>query len=676
MGGLATLRIECDFQSVVPPAQSAGATTRRLRFEDTNHRGRVGWHEVVLSSEAGMALFDSSAYGTGITDELKAYPEDMLAAPLNERVAEVSFTRGAIPAGTAPLLTRNGRKVAAARDRLTELIAAPELTVSIALFGLLLAIVLGGLHALSPGHGKTIVAAYLVGSRGTARHAAFLGLTVTITHTAGVFALGLVTLFAAQYILPERLFPIMSLVSGAIVLTIGVSLLFKRLGAALGFTAPAGHTLAHHSHTHDHHEHSHDHSHGHDHSHDHSHDEGTHHHHDAGEPHVHPVDAFAPHSHGGQMHTHLPPGTDGAPVTWRSLLALGISGGLLPCPSALVVLLSAISLHRVGYGLLLVVAFSVGLASVLTGIGLLFVYARRFIERPFASGRLVRVMPVFSALVITCAGAVICYEALGQAGVNFSAGLNVLLLGVGPTLQKGWLASSSVLGLGFALGLKHAVEADHLAAVSAIASERKSILSASLVGGLWGVGHTISLLAAGVVVIMLRIEISEKTALGLEFCVGLMLVGLGINALRKLWRGGRLHFHEHRHGGRTHVHPHIHGEESEAAEAETHHGLRLSSARPLAIGMIHGLAGSAALMLLVLSSISSPLTAFAYIAVFGIGSIGGMMVMSALIGLPLQLTATRFSRANLAVRALAGLFSLGFGLFMVYEIGWVDGLFH
>ncbi|HEY0407906.1 MAG TPA: hypothetical protein VGC89_19375 [Pyrinomonadaceae bacterium] len=234
-------------------------------------------------------------------------------------------------------------------------------------------------------------------------------------------------------------------------------------------------------------------------------------------------------------------------------------------------------------------------------------------------------------------------------------------------------STGSILFFGFLLGLKHAVEADHLAAVSTIVSERKSLLSSALVGGLWGVGHTISLVVAGVVVILFHYEISERMSLALEFCVGLMLVGLGANALRKLARGGHLHLHVHQHGGRAHIHPHVHDGAPETA-ASTHHGLRLG-ARPLLVGMVHGFAGSAALMLMTLSTIPSPLIGFVYIVVFGVGSIGGMMLMSALVGLPVYLTAARFNRANLAVRGMAGLFSLSFGLFMLYEIGFSKGLF-
>ncbi|HEX7177524.1 MAG TPA: hypothetical protein VF240_19855 [Pyrinomonadaceae bacterium] len=235
------------------------------------------------------------------------------------------------------------------------------------------------------------------------------------------------------------------------------------------------------------------------------------------------------------------------------------------------------------------------------------------------------------------------------------------------------LSTVSVLAFGFVLGLRHAVEADHLAAISTIVSERKSILSSSLVGGLWGVGHTISLVVAGVAVILLGVEIGARTALALEFCVGLMLVALGANALRKLARGGRVHLHVHQHGGRAHIHPHVHGNSPEEAP-HTHHGLRLDT-RTLVVGMIHGLAGSAALMLLILSTIESATVGFLYIVVFGVGSIGGMMLMSALIGLPLYFTAARFNRANLALRGVAGVFSLSFGLLMVYQIGFVGGLF-
>ena len=236
----------------------------------------------------------------------------------------------------------------------------------------------------------------------------------------------------------------------------------------------------------------------------------------------------------------------------------------------------------------------------------------------------------------------------------------------------GSLSIVSLLALGFVLGLKHAVDADHLAAVSTIASERRSLFRSSLVGALWGLGHTLALMVAGIAVIVLHFQISQRTTQALEFCVGLMLVILGANTLRKLARGGYVHVHVHEHGGHRHAHPHVH-EGAHQEEPHSHHGLRFG-VRPLFIGIVHGLAGSAALMLVVLTTISSPVVGLLYIVVFGIGSIGGMMVMSTLFALPARFTANRFTRANFALRGLAGLFSLSFGLFMVYEIGFVDHL--
>jgi sulfite exporter TauE/SafE len=232
----------------------------------------------------------------------------------------------------------------------------------------------------------------------------------------------------------------------------------------------------------------------------------------------------------------------------------------------------------------------------------------------------------------------------------------------------------SLLTFGFVLGLKHAVDADHLAAVSTMACERRSLISSSLIGVLWGLGHTISLMAAGIVVIFLHFQISKHVEQALEFCVGIMLVLLGVNTLRKLARGGQLHVHMHEHGGHLHAHPHIH-EHSEHEEQHTHHGLRFGT-RPLLVGIVHGLAGSAAITLLVLTTISSQAIGLLYIAIFGIGSIGGMMLMSTLFALPTRFTAARFTRANFVLRCLAGVFSLSFGLFMVYEIGFVNHLLY
>jgi nickel/cobalt transporter (NicO) family protein len=613
--GLFTLRIVYELTGEF----AGGGVAPRFRFENANMTDRAGWREIVIAPASGVNVFDSTAYGSGVTDELRSYPADLLMAPLDERAAEWSVTAGPLPASAKPLTLRDGKPAVITRDRFAELIAAPNLTPGVILIGLLIAFALGGMHAMSPGHGKTVVGAYLVGSRGTAKHAAFLGATVTITHTIGVFALGFITLFASRYVIPEKLYPVLSFISGALVLAIGLSLFTKRLRVSLGVAA-----------------HNHDHR-----LHDHSHD------------------------HGEAGHTHLPPGADGLEITWRSLLALGVSGGIMPCPSALVVMLAAISMNRIGYGLVLIVAFSLGLAGALTAAGLAFVYGGKLLSRIPSSGKFMRAAPALSAFVVAVLGAAICYRSLRQTGVGLA---DLWRADPGTTNTTSALG---VLVIGLGLGLRHALDTDHLAAVSTIVDERRNWFSSLLIGGLWGIGHTASLLLAGVAVILMQFEIGryEKP---LEFCVALMLIGLGVGALYKLARGGRVHFHEHSHAGHIHIHPHLHDDKPEPTHS--HHGLKLG-VRPLIIGMVHGLAGSAALMLSVLMTIKgSTALAFAYIIIFGAGSIGGMMVMSLILSLPIHLTSGHFTKTNLAVRALAGCFSLGFGLFMAYEIGFVDGL--
>ncbi len=408
-GGLSTLRIEWNLVS--EPANLSGVN--QVKFENENFAERIGWNEIVVNRAPNLNIFDANVFGSGVTDELKAYPPENLSAPLAERTASFSFSTGDAPENARLLQNRDGHATAAVqKDRLAELIAVPEITLGIALFGLLLAFGLGAMHAMSPGHGKTVVGAYLVGSRGTVKHAAFLGLTVTITHTLGVFALGLITLFASNYILPERLLPFLSFVSGLLVLYIGLTMFKSRLLAVLGWEKAGhhgGHSHAHHSHSHDHGVH---HSHIHPpayadgtdkHAHEHHQD---HEHHHERDHHAH--DAFT-HTHDGHTHSHLPPDE----ISWKSLLALGISGGLLPCPSALVLMLSAISLGRVGYGLVLTTAFSFGLAATLTAVGLVFLYVgKAFAGTRLAENRIFKALPVASAFVIACVGAVICYNSV------------------------------------------------------------------------------------------------------------------------------------------------------------------------------------------------------------------------------------------------------------------------
>lgn len=229
----------------------------------------------------------------------------------------------------------------------------------------------------------------------------------------------------------------------------------------------------------------------------------------------------------------------------------------------------------------------------------------------------------------------------------------------------------SVFALGLTLGVKHAFDADHLAAVSTIAGERRSVLASMLAGTFWGLGHTFALLAAGAAVILLRVEISPRMANLAELCAAMMLIALGVDALRKVAQGGHLHLHAHRHGGRLHMHPHVH-ERPAAEHGDAHQGWHHGGSphrRPFLVGIVHGLAGSAAVMLVILAGLPSPRLGFAYIVAFGAGSVGGMSCMSALVGLPAALTANRFHRAHLFVRAAAGIASLAIGIGMAYDVG-------
>jgi ABC-type nickel/cobalt efflux system permease component RcnA len=295
-------------------------------------------------------------------------------------------------------------------DPLTGLIGKRDLPLGLLLLSLVVAFWFGAGHALSPGHGKTVVAAYLVGNRGTWAQAALLGLTVTATHTAGVFALGLVTLYLSSFILPDQLYPWLGFISGMTVAGMGITLGIRR------FRALRRHATVPSHHTHDHPS-----------AHIHAHSFGQRHASLNGAP-LPATVRIEPsvHRHGpfGRPHSHAPIGSiDQGGVSLRSLLALGVSGGLLPCPSALVVLLSAIAFHRLAFGMVLIVAFSLGLASTLTGVGLLAVYGGRIMARlghtqaRGASQLLtaVRVMPVISALIVAGLGSVIALGALSPS---------------------------------------------------------------------------------------------------------------------------------------------------------------------------------------------------------------------------------------------------------------------
>lgn len=399
VGGLPTMRLTCEFQTSLDAADGALA----LSFQNKVFADRLGWQEIVVIPD-GVTL-QGEYSSTSLSNRLTDYPQDLLTSPPAQREIAFEIRSVGLPAQRPSSVSAEGNSPVTSdrNDAFTRLILLEEITLPTLLLALAVSFLWGAAHALTPGHGKTIVGAYLVGSRGTMKHAVYLGLTTTITHTLGVFALGLVTLFAAQYIVPETLYPWMSLISGLFVVGIGVNLFVSRFKASgikvpkvkAAIAEPALAPALQPSHSHKYvwnaaneHLHVHDH-HGHDHHAGHIHD----------------------HGHGG--HSHVPP----EQITWRSLLALGVSGGLIPCPSALVVMLGAVALNKIGFGLILVLAFSLGLAATLTAIGMLFIYAGRLFERFPSQGRIIRMVPVLSALFVSALGAGIIWKALGEMGI-------------------------------------------------------------------------------------------------------------------------------------------------------------------------------------------------------------------------------------------------------------------
>ena len=448
-GGLPTLKLGILYRAPLDSVIPAGLN--QLRYRDANFAGRAGWKEIVAVGGPGIALISSSVPDKDRSLQLTDYPTDLLNSPPQDLEARVTFThegpsravatvgspgppspeggadqphaidppttersvtappsaelvdgplepalppedaRAEARTGVEPIRLQ-GHSQAPPRNSFTELVATKQLSFGIILIAVAVAAGLGALHALEPGHGKTVVAAYLVGSRGTAWHALWLGLIVTGSHTAGVYLLGAVTLYASQYIVPERLYPWLGVVSGLIIASLGGSLFLRRYAGEA---------------------HPHAHGHSHDRGHSHHHDDGPSHHqqgHHARGPGGAPGQTQR--AHGYRRHA------TAATVSPRQLVTLGVTGGIVPCPAALVVLLSALSLHRVGFGFLLIVAFSLGLAAVLIAIGLLMVYARRFMSRVQAEGTLItRWLPLASAAVITLFGAAIAVQALIAAGI-------------------------------------------------------------------------------------------------------------------------------------------------------------------------------------------------------------------------------------------------------------------
>ncbi len=361
-----------------------------LALANVGFPNRIGWREIVLVPAAGASVSFSSVPAESVSNGLRSYPEDdLLRSPPDVRTAAASVTPGEM-SGSPPVLGTGSPEPPiveepASEDGFAALVARRDMSVGVVLVSLLVAMFWGAAHALSPGHGKAIVAAYLVGTSGTYRQALWLGLIVTVTHTIGVFGLGLVTLALSELIVPADLYPWINLAAALLVVVVGLGALRARVRGRFRHGRPVGGGQEH--------AHAHEHPHGHGHGHGRA----------SGEAHRHSD---------GPEHDHSRTERQG----WSGLLGVGISGGLLPCPSALVVLLAAISLHRVGYGLVLILAFSVGLAATITAIGLVAISARGLFGRWSGDGRAIRVLPALSALVIVGFGVAMTARAVPALG--------------------------------------------------------------------------------------------------------------------------------------------------------------------------------------------------------------------------------------------------------------------
>ena len=371
--GLKTLRL-----SLLLEGRPSGEALS-VSYSDENYADRLGWKEIVVRPARGVELLQSSAPSEDVTDALTQYPDSLLSSPLDVTEASFKFVPG--PGASAPAPAPSEAVKEPARERAAggfpSLITVDELSLPVLLVAVFTALGFGALHALEPGHGKTFVAAYFVGVKGTGRQALLLGAIVAATHTAGVLAIALVTLYGSKFILPENLYPWLSLLSALIVVGLGVRLLFLRLSS------------------------------------------------------IRPGMQLRGHAHGKDGgHTHSAAAEDGSPLPWLSLFWLGLADGLTPSPSALIVLLAAISLDRIGLGLLLIVAFSVGLAAVLAGVSLSLVYSRRLLDRLNArgksinllggggpAGRLLELLPVGGGLVLVIVGLALAMRALSQPGL-------------------------------------------------------------------------------------------------------------------------------------------------------------------------------------------------------------------------------------------------------------------
>ncbi len=440
-GGLSTLRLECGFSASVLPGISSPAT---ITFADTSYTERLGWREIVATG-SGTILDTHGLPTTSPSQKLTVYPADLIATPFDTRRASIDVRpdpagpaatpfRSSMPApgaaGPVTSATSGGGLPAGAVPGgvgadLPDIFRTADLTPFVILASLLTAVVIGAGHALTPGHGKTLMAAYLVGSRGTAVHAVGLGLSVAVSHTLGILALAFVIVGAGSVLPPDVVYRITPVIAGASIIAIGGWMLFnevrRRRARAAVVAVGAGvedHTHSPGGHAHDGglgHEHDHDHDHDHDDvdrdfAHAHEHDDA----HDHGHEDEHDDDAIpGEHRHGGVLHSHLPP--VGASLSWRGLFVLGLAGGLIPSTSALLILLGSIAAGRPAFGLVLVIAFGLGMAAVMTCVGLAMILARTRLDRmPSRSslGRLAAVAPLVASVAVLGLGLVLTCQAV------------------------------------------------------------------------------------------------------------------------------------------------------------------------------------------------------------------------------------------------------------------------